>query len=118
MDELPGYCSEYGATWGFHSDDGFKYTYEDLSEKGELWGPIWGKGDTVGCGLDFAKNCIFYTKNGEFLGSAFDNVRGKFFPVVGMAVQIKLTANFGQNPFSYDMRKYEEDRGEIMVENN
>ena len=28
----------------------------------------------IGCGFDFIKNVIFFTKNGGFLGNAFINV--------------------------------------------
>jgi hypothetical protein len=33
-----------------------------------LTGPKYARGDTIGCGVDFAERVIFFTKNGELLG--------------------------------------------------
>ena len=35
----------------------------------------WGKGDIIGCGLDFMNHEIFYTFNGNLVGPAFHNVK-------------------------------------------
>ena len=33
-----------------------------------IFGPKYGPGDIIGCGVDFANRTLFFTKNGEFLG--------------------------------------------------
>jgi hypothetical protein len=52
-------------TWGYHSDDGKVYT-EGAS--GRKYGPKFGKGDIVGCGVDWKSEAYFFTLNGKFLG--------------------------------------------------
>ena len=37
-------------------------------DSGVLYGPTYGTGDTVGCGVDFTSRCAFFTKNGVKLG--------------------------------------------------
>lgn len=63
FDRFPGW--ENGS-WGYHGDGGqiFKnsgYGQRYCNEK-------YGKGDTVGCGVDL-KRRIFFTKNGRHLGT-------------------------------------------------
>lgn len=35
------------------------------------WGKNFYQGDVVGCGIDYTRQYVFYTLNGEFLGVAF-----------------------------------------------
>lgn len=54
-------------TFGLHSDDGKVFTggtSRDLTRP-------FGEGDTIGVGLDIPTRCVFYTRNGEFLGILF-----------------------------------------------
>lgn len=57
-------------SWAYHGDDGFVGNsiagYHDSMQKR---GPIYGHGDTVGCGVDFDKGIIFWTLNGERLST-------------------------------------------------
>ena len=67
------------------------------------YGPPFTTDDIIGCGFDVQSNSIFFTKNGEYLGPAFRNVQGKFYPVVGInVVGTSLLVNFGQMPFRYE----------------
>jgi Ran-binding protein 9/10 len=52
-------------TWGYHGDDGIAYIegHDRLD-----YGPKFGKGDIVGCGVDWQIEAYFFTLNGQFLG--------------------------------------------------
>ncbi len=45
---------------------------------------------------------VFFTKNGQYLGTAFKHVYGRFYAVVG-AVEYgsRVSVNFGQEPFRF-----------------
>lgn len=45
-------------SYGYHGDDGRKFLN---SGKGEEYGPTYGTGDSVGAGLHFGKQEIFFT---------------------------------------------------------
>ena len=51
-------------SWGYHGDDGKKYGVLNYDNDGDIYGPTYGTGDTVGCGVDFTSGCAFFTKNG------------------------------------------------------
>ena len=58
-------------SWGYHGDDGnFNYC---SSGKGELYGPLFTTGDTIGCCFNFINNMLIYTKNGVHLGMYYFN---------------------------------------------
>ena len=59
---MPGW---YHGSWGYHGDDGLKYPNYVV---GEPYGPTYGTGDVIGCGVDFESGIAFFTKNGEKLG--------------------------------------------------
>ena len=42
--------------------------------RGQDFSDSYGAGDTVGCGLDWREGRVFFTKNGEFSGVAFQGV--------------------------------------------
>jgi hypothetical protein len=50
------YDSQHGMVWG------------PTRWSSPCYGPKYGQGDTVGCGIDFVKGAIFFTKNGILLG--------------------------------------------------
>lgn len=83
------------------------------------YGPAFGPGDTVGCGLDYAdvdgngntRISVFFVLNGEFLGYAFrgvpeEQVRNGLYPTVGVDTECPLFVNFGERPFRFDFRGY------------
>eukprot|EP01133_Synstelium_polycarpum_P016658 gene16658-19795_t len=99
-------------SYGYHSDDGRKFKWREHTtsagiNEGEPYGPGFKKGDIIGCGLFFETREIFFTKNGTFLGVAFNHVYGMLYPSVafnepGISVVATFSPPFkfsqGQNP--------------------
>ncbi|OAX43637.1 SPRY-domain-containing protein [Rhizopogon vinicolor AM-OR11-026] len=100
---LPGWEKN---SWGYHGDDGSSFAAE---KTGTPYGPQFGAGDIIGCGIDFSQNRAFYTKNGALLGSVFDNI-GKdcdVYPAVGLCHPGEsVRANFGHEPFKFDIEDH------------
>lgn len=64
---------------------------DEISGKGEPYGSRFGREDVVGCGMNIKKGILFFTKNGEYLGVASKNVRGRFIPTVGVLSNTTVT---------------------------
>ncbi|KAJ2784671.1 hypothetical protein H4R18_000962 [Coemansia javaensis] len=97
---LPGWDA---GSWGYHGDDGNGFSGDG---RGSPYGPRYSTGDTVGCGFDFARRRVFFTRNGVFLGYAFDAIDADkdLYPCVGMrTLGEHVTANFGRRPFVFDI---------------
>ncbi|KAF5843911.1 SPRY-domain-containing protein [Dunaliella salina] len=87
-------------SYGYHGDDGQKYS---SSGKGEEYGPMFGTGDVIGAGIHLSRKEIFFTKNGVKLKTAFRNVRGVLYPVIGLhSKNESVRVNF-QGPFRFDI---------------
>ncbi|KAF5398111.1 hypothetical protein PHET_08236 [Paragonimus heterotremus] len=101
LTKLPGY--EH-SSFGYHNDGS---VYHGSSSSGLKFGPRIVENDTVGCGIDFMSRSLFFTRNGIFLGKAFEgkipaSPGTRIYPAVGLQGRgARLTANFGQRPFSY-----------------
>ena len=97
---FPGWDSE---SYGYHGDDGaiFHGRGRQLSE----YGPTFGFGDVVGCGLDYVTRSVFYTLNGTMLGTAFEQVPIDLdlYPTVGIDANCSVQFNFGMQPFHFDL---------------
>ncbi len=95
----PGWYNPLARSWGYHSDDGHAITKTQANDE---WIPApYGKGDTVGCGVvygDEIEGKIFFTKEGESLGWAFESgVVGRLYPAVGVEGIAGCTANWGED---------------------
>ncbi|EGN92672.1 hypothetical protein SERLA73DRAFT_116956 [Serpula lacrymans var. lacrymans S7.3] len=98
VSRLPGWEKN---SWGYHGDDGSSFAAEG---RGTPYGPEFGAGDVIGCGIDFCQNRAFYTKNGTLIGPVFENVGRDcdLYPAVGLCHSGEsIRANFGHEPFKY-----------------
>ncbi|KAJ7293880.1 hypothetical protein C8J57DRAFT_40287 [Mycena rebaudengoi] len=100
VSRLPGWEPN---SWGYHGDDGCSFAAE---RSGTPFGPMFGTGDTIGCGIDFSTYQAFFTKNGTLIGSVFKDI-GKssdLYPSIGLRHSGEaVRANFGQEPFKFDI---------------
>mmetsp|Transcript_2505 Transcript_2505/g.3684 ORF Transcript_2505/g.3684 Transcript_2505/m.3684 type:complete len:461 (+) Transcript_2505:56-1438(+) len=114
--KMPGW-DKY--SYGYHSDDGGAF-----HNNGSIlyrYGPKFGRGDTVGCGVDYTHgkgvSCdIFFTLNGKFLGVAFLNVRGgRLYPTIGIDSTAPIVLNVGKHePFIFDLMGYQKNQLEEL----
>jgi hypothetical protein len=59
--------------WGYHGDDGGIFAEGFIQETAK-----YKEGNTVGCGVNFEKEAIFFTKEGRLLGSHHSMKSKKF----------------------------------------
>lgn len=92
-------------SYGYHGDDGLLYRGHG---KGEPFGPTFTTGDTVGGGINYASQEIFFTKNGLVVGTVYKDVKSQLFPTIAVHSQHEEVAvNFGREPFLFDIKAYE-----------
>lgn len=100
LQRLPGW--ELGS-YGTHCDDGRAFCSRGY---GDVFSPTYTTGDTIGCGIDWTSENgrAFYVKNGVFIGYAFENLKGTFYPSVGLRTAGEIVkSNFGSEPFLFDI---------------
>ena len=113
---------------GFHSDDGKIFIESGRGGKDSTT-KSYGEsdGDIIGCGYNYDKNVVFFTKNGglvssvtvNFIQSSFDAVMSikatkDIFETVlyrkmrenGDDIQCLFEFNFGDKPFAFDIDDY------------
>ncbi|XP_058956271.2 E3 ubiquitin-protein ligase RNF123 [Pocillopora verrucosa] len=74
------------------------------------YGEEWMAGDVVGCFIDLDQGVISYSRNGHFLGVAFDNVQYgpglAYFPAASLSYGESCHMNFGSAPFKFPIEGY------------
>jgi hypothetical protein len=104
-------------SFGYHGDDGGIFHSSGAMEK--RFGPSFGSGDTIGCGIDFAEQSIFFTLNGNFLGYGWkgidmDYLQNDLYPVVGIDTRCPIECNFGAKPFQFDLSSFIMQHGDVV----
>ncbi|KAF2006491.1 SPRY-domain-containing protein [Amniculicola lignicola CBS 123094] len=102
LNRIPGWEPE---SFAYHGDDGQMF---NNNTQGKPFGPKFGTLDVVGCGINFRTGQAFFTRNGVMLGVAFKDLKTDrpYYPTVGMKKTGEtLRANFGQDPFAFDINK-------------
>ncbi|KAL6956486.1 hypothetical protein U1Q18_043776 [Sarracenia purpurea var. burkii] len=92
-------------SYGYHGDDGNLFRGHGM---GEPFGPTYTAGDTVGGGINYASQEIFFTKNGAVVGTTRKDVKVPLFPTIGLHSQNEeVRVNFGKEPFVFDLKAFE-----------
>ncbi|KAI0431062.1 ankyrin repeat-containing domain protein [Xylaria sp. FL1042] len=110
--EYPGWYapnSPSAVSWGYHSDDGSVRCGASSNtdvERNDDW--RYGAGDIVGCGVDYTRQEIWFTRNGKKIEYVFSNVQGRLFPVLGLTSAVELETKFA-GEFSYQFEETKEE---------
>lgn len=100
---MPGWDAH---SYGYHGDDGgIFHASGDMTRR---FGPSFGQGDTVGCGIDYVTSGIFFTLNGNFLGYGWTGIDLEFlqqdlYPTIGVDSNVPIATNFGEREFEFDL---------------
>lgn len=104
LNRMPGWDPH---CFGYHGDDG---NFFSACGHGKPYGPRFGTGDVIGCGIDTVLNYVFFTKNGKHLGIAYQGTFGELeemYPTVGLKTPgERVHVNFGQSEFVFDFEAY------------
>jgi len=114
---MPGWDSQ---SFGYHGDDGgIFHASGGMIDK---FGPCFGTGDTVGCGIDHIARGIFFTLNGTFLGYAWKQIDAEFlennlYAVVGIDTNDPVSVNYGDQPFAFDLTNFTRKHENLIASN-
>lgn len=88
-------------SYGYHGDDGKLYRGQG---PGEPYAQGFTTGDTVGAGINYAAQEIFFTRNGKILPGIYKDVKALLYPTIGLhSPNEKVEVNFGQRKFMFDV---------------
>lgn len=109
-------------SYGYHGDDGG--IFHSRGDMVRVYGPKYGEGDTVGCGVNYENGGIFYTLNGSFLGYAWCGLgmvqegNTELYPTVGVDSNCPLGLNFGnERSFMFDLASFVASKGTVLTPN-
>ncbi|KAK6339352.1 hypothetical protein TWF718_008772 [Orbilia javanica] len=102
-DRLPGTPHESIATCALHAYEGVVYASKwvgsNYPKKLEAGIPEIVVGDTIGCGYDSLNHTLYWTLNGQYLGSCEGlHIYGRLYPIVGAEYWASVRTNFGDDP--------------------
>jgi hypothetical protein len=105
-------------SYGYHGDDGG--VFHNHGQMVRSFGPSFGAGDVIGCGLDYTTASIFYTINGKSLGPAFfldaDELQSDWYPTVGVDTNSLIQCNFGTDrPFCFNLQAMIEEQRDLLL---
>lgn len=70
----------------------------------------WSKGEIYGCGVDFRRKYVFFTKNGLLLGTFPLRRAEGLYPTIGSRTHGESVAvNFGIKPFAFNLLHYQQE---------
>lgn len=105
----PGWTED---SLGYHSDDGRLFFGSGTDS--EPFGPSYGDGDVVGCGVHIPSMSVFFTKNGNLIGTAYiintePRTYRELYPSIGLdSKEYTVHASFGADQaFVFDVNKAE-----------
>lgn len=88
-------------SYGYHGDDGKLYHGQG---RGEPYAQGFTTGDTVGAGINYAAQEIFFTRNGKILSGIYKDVKALLYPTIGLhSPNEQVEVNFGQRKFMFDV---------------
>jgi hypothetical protein len=117
---MPGWDNQ---SFGYHGDDsGIFYSSGGMVER---FGPCFGAGDTIGCGIDYVAQGIFFMLNGEFIGYGWKGIDVEFlqndlYPVVGIDTNAPIVVNFGNHlnrTFQFDLAGFTKKHKPLILPN-
>jgi SPRY domain len=111
---MPGWDQN---SYGYHGDDGG--IFHGNGSMIQQYNRTFGVNDTIGCGIDYIQNSIFFTLNGVFLGYAFPLLPKHrdidLYPIIGMDTQYPILCNFGcHEPFVFDLQSMTQQHATII----
>eukprot|EP01122_Echinamoeba_exundans_P001572 TRINITY_DN115_c0_g1_i2.p1 TRINITY_DN115_c0_g1~~TRINITY_DN115_c0_g1_i2.p1 ORF type:complete len:3572 (-),score=989.42 TRINITY_DN115_c0_g1_i2:58-10773(-) len=107
-----GFAPEGSTSWGVGSykfqANRVKSYYSGGNKRQEAYGAYIRAKDVIGCGWNASEKSIYYTRNGEELGTAFANAfpggaADRVVPAVGISKSVRVRINFGQEPFKFNV---------------
>eukprot|EP01129_Flabellula_baltica_P003140 TRINITY_DN1297_c0_g2_i6.p1 TRINITY_DN1297_c0_g2~~TRINITY_DN1297_c0_g2_i6.p1 ORF type:complete len:806 (+),score=189.82 TRINITY_DN1297_c0_g2_i6:50-2467(+) len=118
---MPGWGLD---SYGFHGDDGRLFNEKPTALDSHDFDAVWEEGETIGIGIDFANEEIFFTRNGNLISVAVVNLRYKYhlYPTVGLhSLGEVVKVNFGREPFKFDIVEYMKEndvKGKLAIKEN
>lgn len=71
------------------------------------FGPVFHKGDVIGCGYVYSTQTVFFTRNSQLVGTPFTAPPAGFYPTLGFrSVGESVKVNFGKEPFAFNVLKF------------